>query len=455
MTTYLRITSDMRAETPVPYQDYGIVGDGKTFDHAGVRSLIGALEDSGIVHLAGAPTILLGETVEISQRKGLILTTDRRPFPDGLNVPRFTWGGAKGGTMFSLDRCQELMLDGFAFETDDPHGVRAPANIAIDVDGGPDTKGSGFGSSCTFRRLRHLTTKPNPDCIFIAIARTTQWNQEYHDIVDCAGNGNGAGSFLFQGPSANAKQTRVRRCRGIMGYEKAIWMQNGSLHLDLNNLSGNTWNLYLEGSSEVCTEHATTTEQSQHHAYYGCAMESWGGKFDPSHTPTGDAYIVFGRQCRHVAFRGGLDVGLPLGARALGFENDASNRLVDVSLDIDNGWTRAQLGIDADRLAGAGDPSQQVGAFHFRTRAGCVTDLPSGELRFNLPAPTVEYLPNLFARTPTVDSILEGPVPWETLSPGTSVDYHDPSTGYWRRQSVYLDGTRHEGPVGAYKKVKP
>ncbi|MFL5616078.1 MAG: hypothetical protein ACJ796_20600 [Gemmatimonadaceae bacterium] len=134
--------------------------------------------------------------------------------------------------------------------------------------------------------------------------------------------------------------------------------------------------------------------ESRHHAYYGGAIGSWGNKFDPRHTPAGDAYIVIGRSCRRVNLRGSLDVGLPAGVRALGFENDASNRLVDVTLDTDNGVTREQLGIDYARLAGAGTPSNQVGAFRFRTRPGSVPDLPSGLLEFNVPPATVEYTPN-------------------------------------------------------------
>src|SRR3954470_23267708 len=77
--SYLRVTSDLAAEAPVEYRKFGIVGDGKSFDHGGIRALLDALDNYGTVHLGGNPAMLLGETVTLSDRAGLTLTTDREP----------------------------------------------------------------------------------------------------------------------------------------------------------------------------------------------------------------------------------------------------------------------------------------------------------------------------------------------------------------------------------------
>src|SRR5205823_1345501 len=123
--------------------------------------------------------------------------SDRRPFPDGVNVPRFRWDGERYGTMLLLDRWNDCVLDGFAFETDDFDSVRGPAGVAIDCDNGQDTNRGdpAIGSTCTFSRLRHITHRPDPSAtvrrrningetvlvkapIFLAIATKTQDNQE-------------------------------------------------------------------------------------------------------------------------------------------------------------------------------------------------------------------------------------------------------------------------------------
>lgn len=409
MSTYLRVTSDLNADKSVVFSKFGIKGDGKAFDDRGVSTLVGAAEDSGTVHLGGNPQMLLGSTLTLSNRAGLRLTTDREPNTERREAaPAFLWGGVAGGDMLLLDRCRRVTLDGFVFETDDFFRQRAPAGRAIVLDGGQDTgPGPAIGTSCTLKRLRHVTYPGALDveATFITIAQTTKLNQEFHHIIECGGNGNGRGTFLRQGPSYNAKNTRLEESRYIDGYQKAVVVENGSLKMRHNNMSLNEWDLWLAASTGYVVEEHHIGEGSAHHAFIDCPFVSRDGTYDNAKTrpqsvaiaglpsyyddPAGlthpEAWMMFGANYSDALVERAT-IGSPPSpdSRFFGWMGDRCSGRTEIGPNwLAFGHSRATLGID-DATLGAIKGRPEI---IFRNRVGDgnpngpgIVDLPGGQL---------------------------------------------------------------------------
>lgn len=489
MATHLRVTQTLLDEAPVPYVKFGIAGDGRTFDHRGVRNLIDALDNHGRAELGGNPVMLLGETVTLADRAGLTITTDREPNTEQRHAsPCFIWDGPKGGDMLLLDRCRNVTLDGFVFETDDFERERSPAGRAIAIDGGQDTDpGShAFGTTCTIRRCRHVTfpdrsdkTPLDVEATFITIAARTRENQEFHEIRQCGGNGNGRGAFLHVGPSYNAKNIKVQGNHYIDRYRRGVFMENGSVKLEHNNMNFNEWDLYLNASTGYVTEIGHIGEGSVHHAFINCPFYTYDGTYDisrtrprsqhihdlwfprahPDYHEYPECWIMFGLFAEDVCLER-CYIGAPARAdtRVFGFMNDGSARRVELGpFRLGPGHTRRTLGIDRETLSGAPFPAGTV-VFHDRSheinpQGPGVLDLPTGELRSNDRGITIENSPYLKPIAPKLLTAADGPVSWESISRGQYVFY---SVGHnLRFQYVDIEGSRVEGIVGVGTVIKP
>jgi hypothetical protein len=272
--------------------------------------------------------------------------------------------------------------------------------------------------------------------------------------VNCHGQGNGAGSFLYLGPSYNTKDIRVDRCTAA-GYDKAVWMKNGSLDLRRNNFSFNNWNLYLEGASGTCSEYRSITEASQHHAYYNVPIEISVGNFDPSHTQPGEAYIHFMQGLESLELRNSAFSNMPTarGAKLFRFSNDATHRQMTFRGNrypwIDPaGATLALIGLDPETLSGHSDPTKRVGTVVLDGERG-ITDLPSGSMRFN--APILEAAP---FSDPSNPYFMQGPP--TMLAPGMSAPYAERVGNQWRAKRLYRlpDGSLGTIDLGPITRLK-
>ena len=489
MASHLRVTQNLADEAPVAYTKFGITGDGIHFDHRGVKNLVDAVDNHGRVELGGNPVMLLGEPVILSDRSGLTITTDRTPNAEQRHAsPCFIWDGVKGGDMLVLDRCRNLTIDGFVFETDDFWRERSEAGRAIVLDGGQDTHpGShAFGTTCSIKRCRHVTYPDRSDkapldvsATFITIAERTKQNQEFHEITQCGGNGNGRGVFLHVGPSYNAKNIKLRGSRYIDAYQRGVFMENGSVKLEHNNMNFNEWDLYLNASTGYVTELGHIGEGSFHHAFINCPFYAYDGTYDisrtrprselihdlwfarthPDYHEYPECWIMFGLFAEDVCLER-CYVGAPNAAeaRVFGFMNDGSARRVELGpFRLGPGHTRRTLGIDRETLSGAPFPAGTV-IFHDRSHeinpsGPGVLDLPTGELRFNDRGITIENSPYLKPIAPNVLTATKGPIPWESIGRGQYVIY---SVGRKLRfQYVDVEGSRLEGLVGTGTVLMP
>jgi hypothetical protein len=329
-------------------------------------------------------------------------------------------------------------------------------------------------------RLRHVTfPDTNGVCdvaaTFIAIARTAKQNQEFHRIDGCAGNGNGRGTFLQLGPSYNVKDIMLRDSRYIERYDKAVKIDNGSLVMVSNNMSGNEWDVWAgAGNSSVgyVREFFHIGEHSRHHAFVNMPYYAVGGTYDtqdmrprstvlpdpvytrdlPDYRDYEECWILFGVHCPEATIEHTtISSMLNPAARVFGFMNNGAFSRVTIGPNyLGRNHTMSTLGLDEPSLQKLVGRPKVV----FRDRATDVNlagpgiqGLPSGEFTFNDRGVVYARNPDLTPMESTRIVVGDAPKAWNQIGRGETHFYRTDKQLMFRH--VDADGRRKQGVVGA------
>lgn len=482
MTTHLRVIQALLDGESLGreklYSAFGFPSDETASANAGWQSLLNAAEDFGYVALEGNRYFTLTEPLLISQRTGLHVDTERFPNTREKGAQWFRWNGDKGGTMIFFDRSLDCKLGGFVVETDDQDRKMNPAGIGILFDGGYDTnpESDKFGGSCILYRMVHYTHPGSLDveATFCAISLRSQWNQEFHQLIDCAGNGAGRGTFLRIG-SPNSKAIRVSGRRFIDGYRKAIVMDNGSLYLDNLNMSNNEWDIWASGDSTGWIwERGHIGEHSKHHIFTNVEYLAESGTWDNQDTlprsqlitnplnydsqypeskkTVENAWVIFAAHCRHAEIRN-MQIGGARNpeAKLFGFMDAADYGRVYIH---DNALAEPThslrtLGIDPDTM-GALNGLWNVELSHRKVnrdpaKPNGISDLPNGRYEWGDQG-TVRVRVAGTPVEPTQIDVADQPPAWTKIARGQRVEYQTAKSKMYR--SVDKDGRRKQGMVG-------
>lgn len=246
---------------------WGPAADNSADAQPTIQAAINQTPDYSTLHAPTGQKYLINSTISISDRNDLQLVTESRNLnvtgsSSSLLFTSFTWNGATGGTMLSLDRSRYCRIKGFVFFADGAGS--ADADKAIDIDG----VSPGHISTEHFIEDNQIVAPARSTFKGISISDTAISNNEFmhlsHNILQ--GNGRNGVGFYF-GNSSNAHgHTLFANFAGSFNY--GIYAVDGGFNAyGRNTFNDNNIDIKIDSSAYPTLISGAGTENSAKFMY--------------------------------------------------------------------------------------------------------------------------------------------------------------------------------------------